>query len=199
LAYTESRKAKGDMYMENNKLNNHIYQNTARYNERGANSRADREAVERILNRENGESCAKTKQSMCDSCEVKCKNEHGGEVFVTNVGRMAYRNENFRESIWTGNCLQMTLMSIPVGKDIGVEIHGDTDQYIRVEHGNAVAFFGEHEDCLDKKYKLCAGDAIFVPAGTWHNIINVGRCSLKLSSVYAPPHHPRCTVEKRKN
>ena len=65
------------MYMENNKLNNHICQNTARYNERGANSRADREAVERILNRENGESCAKIKPSMCDSCEVKCKNEHG--------------------------------------------------------------------------------------------------------------------------
>ena len=184
--------------MENNKLNNHICQNTARYNERGANSRADRETVERILSNENGADCGKAKQSMCENCEAKCKNEHGGEVFVTNVGKMAYRNENFRESIWTGRYLQATLMSIPVGSDIGVEIHADTDQYIRVEHGNAWAVFGDHKDSLDRKYKLCMGDAVFVPAGTWHNIINVGRCPLKLSSVYAPPHHPKCTVEKTK-
>ena len=57
---------------------------------------------------------------------------------------------------------------------------------------------GNEENSLDKKYRLCVGDVIFIPAGTWHNIVNVGRCSLKLSSVYAPTHHPRCTVERYK-
>lgn len=138
------------------------------------------------------------KKSYCNRCENKCKNEHGGEVYSLNVEKLAYGNNNFRESVWTGKYLQMTLMSIPRAKDIGIEIHKDTDQYIRVEHGNAVVLAGCNPQCLDDKIKLCTGDAVFIPAGTWHNVINTGRCDLKLSSVYAPPNHPKCTVEKNK-
>jgi mannose-6-phosphate isomerase-like protein (cupin superfamily) len=90
-------------------------------------------------------------------------------------------------------------MSIPCGEDIGVEIHCDTDQYIRVEQGMAIAFTGNSADNLCHKRKLNTGDAIFIPAGTWHNIVNASRRTLKLSSVYAPPHHPKCTVDKVKN
>ena len=100
--------------------------------------------------------------------------------------------------MWTGKYLQTTLMSIERGKDIGTELHSDTDQYIRVEHGMAMALVGNSEQDLDLKYRLSVGDAIYIPAGKWHNIINIGRCVLKLSSVYAPPHHPKCTVEKYK-
>ena len=112
-------------------------------------------------------------------------------------GKTAYKNKNFRESVWTGEYLQMTLMSIPCSQDIGVEIHEDTDQYIRVEYGCAVVMTGCGRNCLNNNKKLYAGDTVFIPAGTWHNIINVGRCDLKLSSVYAPPHHPKCTVQRK--
>ncbi len=211
--------------MENNSINNHIHNNTCRDMERNMQGRMnnERDMTERLLRREeNGYSCQGNEihhtdrvncrsmenhypsyhpnheMNYCHTCKHGCENEHGGEVYVLNVERMANKNEYFRESVWTGEYLQMTLMSIPRGCDIGVEIHEDTDQYIRVEHGNALAITGHSEHCLHKKNKLCAGDAIFIPAGTWHNIVNTGRCDLKLSSVYAPPHHSRCTVEPYK-
>lgn len=140
--------------------------------------------------------CDYHEHSYCNVCDKKCKNEHGGEVYSLNVVKNAKKNNNFRESIWTGRYLQMTLMSIACSHDIGVEMHEDTDQYIRVEHGYAMALTGCERNCLNNRVKLCAGDAIFIPAGTWHNIVNIGRCDLKLSSVYAPPHHPKCTVHK---
>lgn len=184
--------------MENKTINNHIYQNTIRNAERDLSLRTDRETIEKVLSSKCDDSTPKTHQSMCETCEIKCKNEHGGEVYVVNVGKVANRNDNFRESIWTGKYLQTTIMSIPRGNDIGVELHKDTDQYITVEHGNAMALLGEKENCLDKRYNLMQGDSIFIPAGVWHNIVNMGRCALKLSSVYAPPHHPKCTVEENK-
>ena len=92
----------------------------------------------------------------------------------------------------------MTLMSIARFDNIGVEMHDDTDQYIRVESGSALLKTGESSDCLNNEKKLLKGDAVFVPAGTWHDIVNIGRCELKLSSVYAPPHHPKCTEQRFK-
>ena len=175
-------------------INNHICNNTHRAIERNACSRHDtvRNLTDDMLCHENVE------ENMCNSCEIRCKNEHGGHPYILNVSKTAYGNKNFRESIWTGKHLQMTLMSIPRGSDIGVEVHEYTDQYIRVEHGFAEVLLGDGRDSLTVKHKLYTGDAIFIPAGTWHNIVNLGRCDLKLSSVYAPPHHPRCTVQKNK-
>lgn len=185
--------------MDKSTLNNHICQNTIRNTEREFQSRIDKETVERVLSTKcNAISRENTDHDICDKCDNKCKNEHGGEVYIVNVGKIASRNHNFRESIWTGKYLQTTIMSIPKGKDIGVELHEDTDQYITVEHGFAIALTGEKENCLDKKDYLGQGDSIFIPAGVWHNIVNMGRCALKLSSVYAPPHHPKCTVEEDK-
>ena len=182
-------------------IHNHICNNTTRRMERDRQGRIDSERA--LLNRlyqeeDQGLDCEGNRKPICKGCTLKCKNEHGGEVYFANVGKMAYRNQSYRESIWTGDCLQMTLMSIPCGEDVGEEIHNDTDQYIRVEYGSAIAMTGDNANCLNNKYRMRAGDAIFIPAGTWHNIVNAGRCALKLSSVYAPPHHPRCTVEKYK-
>ena len=92
----------------------------------------------------------------------------------------------------------MTLMCIPPCGDIGLEIHEDTDQYIRVEMGRAAVRMGKCKNQLNFQQNLCRGDGIFIPAGTWHNIVNTGRSSLKVSSVYAPPHHPRGTVHYTK-
>ena len=191
--------------MNNKTINNHISQNTSRAVEREFQTRDDYNVIDKMLskkcdsnNHDNVNNHENIHQEICNTCELRCKNEHGGEVFVANIGKMAWQNNNFRESIWTGKYLQTTLMSIERGKDIGVELHSDTDQYIRVEYGMAMAFTGNCENHLDDKHRLCAGDAIYIPAGTWHNIVNIGRCALKLSSVYAPPHHPKCTVEKNK-
>ena len=163
--------------------NNNILNNTCRVQDR---------CEQRRIRNENGEN------NICNSCENKCKNEHGKEVYSANIGRIACKNQNFRESVWTGKYLQMTLMSISCGEDIGVEVHCDTDQYIRVEQGMAIALTGNSANNLCNRHKLNTGDAIFIPAGTWHNIINASRRTLKLSSVYAPPHHPKCTIEKNK-
>ena len=124
--------------------------------------------------------------------------DHGPEPFVANIPCEAKKNQYYRTAFWTGEYLQLTLMSIPVEDDIGLEMHPDTDQYIRVEAGLALVCMGPAGNDLNIRRRLCVGDAVFVPAGTWHNIINVGAEALKLSSVYAPPHHPWGTIHRTK-
>ena len=125
-------------------------------------------------------------------------NDYGACPYAANIGRMARQNTNFRTALWTGCNLQMTLMSIPRCGEIGVEIHEDTDQFIRVEQGQAMVMLGKCESRLDMRQGLMQGDAVFVPAGTWHNIINIGKMTLKVSTVYAPPHHKAGTVHRTK-
>lgn len=127
-----------------------------------------------------------------------CESDKGPFPFVFDIKCAAKKNQNFRTAFWTGNHLQMTLMSIPPCGDIGTEIHNDTDQFIRVEEGRALVRMGDCRENLSFQRSLNSGDAVFVPSGTWHNIINTGNCPLKLSSIYAPPHHPRCTVHRTK-
>ena len=124
--------------------------------------------------------------------------DHGPEPYVVDKKQMAAKNQNFRTAIWTGKHLQMTLMSIPVCGEIGAEMHPKTDQLLQVEQGNAIVKMGNSREELCCHQVVCEGDAIFVPAGTWHNVINMGRNSLKLSSVYAAPNHARGTVHRTK-
>lgn len=133
---------------------------------------------------------------MCKDC---CEHdEYLPEPYIVNVSCMARQNMDFRITPWTGKYSQMTLMSIPVCSDIGLEKHKDTDQMIRIEQGFGLVRIGKCEKQLDFERKVCQGDVIFVPAGTWHNVINIGKCPLKISSVYAPPHHPVHTVHHTK-
>lgn len=124
--------------------------------------------------------------------------DHGSAPYVMDVAQRSGQNSNFRTAVWTGNCLQMTLMCIPVCSDIGLEIHKDTDQIIRIEQGMAMVVMGNEKCRLDFQQRLCQGDVVFVPAGTWHNVINIGRMPLKVSSIYAPPNHPAGTVHRTK-
>ena len=124
--------------------------------------------------------------------------DYGCEPFIFNINHATCMNENFRTTLWTGRHMQLTLMSIPVYGDIGVEMHPNVDQFIRVESGNAKVYMGSCRDNLQGVACVKENDAILIPAGTWHNIVNVGNCPLKLYSLYAPPQHPFGTVHQTK-
>ena len=124
--------------------------------------------------------------------------DYGCEPFIFNINHATCMNENFRTTLWTGRHMQLTLMSIPVYGDIGVEMHPNVDQFIRVESGNAKVYMGSCRDNLQGVACVKENDAILIPAGTWHNIVNVGGRPLKLYSLYAPPQHPFGTVHVTK-
>ena len=125
-------------------------------------------------------------------------NDFGPEPFIANIDRFAKMNQNYRTALWTGEHLQVTLMSIPVGGDIGLEVHDNVDQFIRIEDGCALVKMGKCKDDLNHQQRVTSQFAIFIPACTWHNIINIGHTPLKLYSVYAPPQHPFGTVHRTK-
>lgn len=122
----------------------------------------------------------------------------GPEPVVVNIQCSTQNNTNFRTVLWTGQNLQLTLMCIPVGGDIGVELHEDVDQFIRIVSGCALVKTGCNQDALPRQQQVDGNYALMIPAGTWHNIVNVGNVPLKLYSVYAPPKHPFGTIHKTK-
>lgn len=124
--------------------------------------------------------------------------DFGPEPLIINLNNAARMNPNYRTALWTGTHLQLTLMSLPIGGDIGLEVHPETDQYLRVESGVGLAKMGSDKERLNYQKQVRENDVIFVPAGTWHNVVNTGSRSLKLSSVYAPPQHPHGTVHRTK-
>ena len=124
--------------------------------------------------------------------------DYGPNPFVVDIEEATLENNYFRTALWTGEHLQVTLMSIKPGEDIGLEIHPNTDQFLRIEQGQGIVMMGENRDRLDYRRRVSANDAIIVPAGTWHNVINTGRSALKLYSIYAPPQHPFGTVHVTK-
>lgn len=130
------------------------------------------------------------------NCDTK--NTLTPRPYITNIEQKSMQNANFRTAIWTGRHAQMTLMCIPMCSDIGLEMHPETDQIIRIEQGMALVKMGQSKNELHFQFEVYKDDAIFVPAGTWHNVINIGRTPLRVSSVYAPPHHLAGTVHRTK-
>lgn len=118
--------------------------------------------------------------------------------YVTDIVRAAIGNTDFRTTCWTGKHLQVTLMCIPAGGEIGLECHKHSDQFLFIVSGKGLVQMGKCKDKLDFCRHVCPGDAVCVPEDTWHNIKNCGNCPLKLFSVYAPPEHPHGTVHKTK-
>lgn len=124
--------------------------------------------------------------------------DYGSKPFVVDIEKATKQNDNFRLALWTGNHLQLTLMSIDPGEEIGLEMHPDVDQFIRIEEGQGITLMGDRKDKLDFKADVYKDYAIFIPAGKWHNLINTGNKPLKLYSIYAPPEHPKGTIHKTK-
>ncbi|GAA0715912.1 cupin domain-containing protein [Dactylosporangium roseum] len=98
-------------------------------------------------------------------------------------------NTNYRAVAWTGRFLQVTLMSIPVGESIGLEMHPETDQFLRLDAGQGRAEMGPAADRLTFEQEVTDGWCVLIPAGTWHNVTNTGQEPMRLYAVYAPVHH----------
>lgn len=124
--------------------------------------------------------------------------DYGPKPFVVDIDQAAKLNNTYRTSLWTGKYFQVTLMSINVGDDIGLEVHPTTDQFIRIEEGQALVQMGDSKEHLNFQEMAYDGYAIMVPAGKWHNVINTGNTPLKVYVIYAPPHHPFGTVHVTK-
>ena len=119
--------------------------------------------------------------------------DNGPNPFVTNIEEATLQNTNYRTTLWTGQNLQTTLMSIEVGHDIGIEMHDTHDQFLRIEQGVAKVSMGPSRDDL-QTWEASDGFAVYVPAGSWHNLESVGNEALKVYSIYAPVQHPHGTV-----
>lgn len=122
--------------------------------------------------------------------------DYGSNPFVTDIEKATKENTNYRTALWTGSHLQLTLMSIEVGEDIGLEVHHDIDQFLRIEDGKGLVQMGDSEDQLDFEEQVEDDDVVLVPAGKWHNIKNTGDQPLKVYSIYAPAEHPHGTVHE---
>src|SRR5476651_1877463 len=98
-------------------------------------------------------------------------------------------NSNYRSVAWSGRYLQVTLMSIPVGGDIGLEAHPETDQFLRLDAGHGLVKMGAAKDKLTFEKEVSNGWCVLVPAGTWHNITNIGTTPMQVYTIYAHAHH----------
>ena len=143
----------------------------------------------------NPQSCCVTEHDAKAITDVILK-DYGPEPTVIDIDAYTMSNDNFRTALWTGTKLQLTLMSIPVGGEIGLEQHPDTDQFLRIEDGKAEVLMGDDKESLTFAQTAETDFAIMIPAGKWHNIINTGDKPLKLYSVYSPVEHPRGTIHK---
>jgi mannose-6-phosphate isomerase-like protein (cupin superfamily) len=119
--------------------------------------------------------------------------DNGPAPLVVNIEANTLENTNYRTALWTGSNLQITLMSIESGSDIGLEVHETHDQFLRIEQGQARVEMGPSQTEL-QTWTAGPSDAVVVPAGVWHNLVSTGDVALKVYSIYAPPQHPHGTV-----
>jgi mannose-6-phosphate isomerase-like protein (cupin superfamily) len=113
--------------------------------------------------------------------------------YVTNIERDTIANDDYRRVVFTGRHLQLVLMTLAPGDEIGQETHDEHDQFIRVEAGTGVLVLGS------QRHELTDGVAVVIPAGVEHNVLNTSaRVPLRLYTLYSPPEHPEGTVHATK-
>jgi mannose-6-phosphate isomerase-like protein (cupin superfamily) len=114
--------------------------------------------------------------------------------YVGPIEAQTLKNGYFRQVLFTGKHCQLVVMCLQGGEEIGNEVHPNTDQFFRIEEGEAKFVFNGTEE-----HTVHDGEAVVVPAGTYHNVINTSKTkALKLYTVYAPPNHPDGTIHKNK-
>ena len=110
--------------------------------------------------------------------------------FADDIEKLTEENTDFRRVVYTGHNLQLVLMSIEPGDEIGEEVHDDIDQFFRIEAG-------EGEITIDGiAHKVKADDAVIVPQGARHNVVSTGKEPLKLYTIYGPPEHRDGTIHE---
>ena len=147
----------------------------------------------RILEREGG--CNPPRRDILPEGEY----DRGNERTVINLDNSAEKNENYRTALWTGENMQLTVMSIPIGGQTGEELHEREDQLIKITSGLGEVYFPDPSGELVPSGKVTEEFAVIIPRGVRHNLKNIGNKPLKLYSVYSPPHHPYGTVEKKQS
>ena len=114
--------------------------------------------------------------------------------YVGSIEKQTLSNDYFRQVLYTGKYAQLVVMCIQPGEELGNEVHAKVDKFFRIEEGQATFVFDGKE-----KHAVKDGDAVIVPAGTYHNVINASKTAkLKLYTLYSPPNHPDKTVHKTK-
>ena len=113
--------------------------------------------------------------------------------FVADIEELTEENSDFRRVLYAGKNLQLVLMAIQPGEEIGEETHADRDQFFRVEKGKGEVWIDGHRS------KIKSDDAIIVPAGARHNIVNTGDEALRLYTIYSPPEHRDGIVQATKS
>ena len=114
--------------------------------------------------------------------------------YVGGIEKLTLENTYFRQVLYTAKHVQLVVMCLGPGEEIGDEVHHDVDQFFRIEQGEALFVFNE-----EQKRAVRDGDAVVVPAGTYHNVINLSQTApLKLYTLYSPPNHPDGTVHHTK-
>ena len=112
--------------------------------------------------------------------------------YVGPIEKQTIENTDFRRILFTGRHAQLVVMCLQPGEAIGDEVHPNTDQFFRIEQGEAKFVFNEKME-----QRVHDGDAVVVPAGTYHNVVNTSKTApLKLYTIYSPPNHPDGTLQR---
>jgi mannose-6-phosphate isomerase-like protein (cupin superfamily) len=133
-----------------------------------------------------------TETTISEKAETTRK-DMGKKPWVLNIEQATVDNHYYRDVKWTGDYMQMVFMSLKPGEIIDLELHEDIDQFIRIEQGKARVMMGETKENLLFDKTVSDDWAIFIPAGYWHEIRNIGDIDLKLYSIYTPSEHPSGT------
>lgn len=118
--------------------------------------------------------------------------------WIGDIEDATLTNDTFRTVLFTGEHMQLTVMRLRAGEEIGLEMHDDLDQFIRVEQGQARITMGPSKDEVAETHDVEDDWAAIIPGGTWHNVVNTGDGDLRLYSLYTPPEHPDGTVHETK-
>jgi mannose-6-phosphate isomerase-like protein (cupin superfamily) len=114
--------------------------------------------------------------------------------YFGSIEKLTLKNKYFRQVLYTGEHAQLVVMSLKAREEIGNEVHKKVDQFFRIEKGKFKFVLGNGK----QTYLAGNGDTVIVPAGTWHNVINMSRAESKLYTIYSPPNHPDGTIHKTK-
>lgn len=112
--------------------------------------------------------------------------DHGPAPYIFSIPQTAKQNKSYRTVLWTGDHMQLTVMSIPPCGEIALQAHSGFDQLFQVEEGQGLCKMGQTEDCLEIQCRISRNCGVAIPAGTWFTIRNLCPCPLKLYSILAP-------------